>query len=151
MFEMGVEIKSGDVNLGELIGKFEGEWQVEFLAPHAVPVEFGTDPHYPGRDGVKNLEKWAHSKLGLTTKEAKKAAQAIAWKIFHKGTEPQPFLRPAVDEANFRIKQLIKDDMGLEDIADFIYGRAVDIINERGIADKGTLASKNMSGVRRTS
>lgn len=50
---------------------------------HAVPVELGTRPHMPP---VAPIKLWAEKKLGLTGKEAEKAAKAIAWKIFHRGT-----------------------------------------------------------------
>ena len=109
MFEMSVEVKDGpgEKNLGKLLAKFEdgAELEVVFDAPHAAAIEFGTDPHFPP---VEPLIGWAHRKLGLSIKEAKKAGNAIAWKIFHEGTDPQPFFRPAIDQTKVEINKLLK-------------------------------------------
>lgn len=70
--------------------------EIVYPAPYAAPVEFGTDPHMPP---VKPLQKWAKKKLGLSEKEAKKVGWGVAMKIKKEGTEPKPFLRPAVEEA----------------------------------------------------
>lgn len=86
---------------GELAGSGEvehlakGVWAVIYDAPHAKPIEYGSRPHMPPR-GV--LVNWARRKLGLSKKEAIKAANRIRWKIFMKGTEAQPFLRPPLNQ-----------------------------------------------------
>jgi len=65
-------------------------------APYADFIEYGTRPHPVS---PKHLVDWAHRKLNLSKEEAEKAAIAIANKIRKEGTEPQPFVRPAIDAA----------------------------------------------------
>jgi len=77
----------------EHLGK--AKWAVIYDAPHAKPIEYGSRPHMPP-PGV--LVKWAMRKLGLSKKEAIKVANRVRWKIFHKGTEAQPFLRPPLNQ-----------------------------------------------------
>lgn len=50
---------------------------------HAVPVEVGTKPHMPP---VAPIKLWAEKKLGLTGREATRAAWAIAMTIKRRGT-----------------------------------------------------------------
>ncbi len=50
---------------------------------HAVPVELGTRPHMPP---VQPIKLWAEKKLGLSGKEALRAAWAIAMTIKRRGT-----------------------------------------------------------------
>jgi hypothetical protein len=61
---------------------------------YAKFVEYGTSPHFPPIDPLK---KWAGRRLNLKEKEAERAAWAIAVKMSKEGTEPKPYLRPAVD------------------------------------------------------
>ncbi len=96
-------IKNGSVDSGQLLTtgnvnrKFL-EKEVVYPAPHAVFVEFGTQPHFVGRKGIAALTRWASRKLGLGEKEARSAAFAIAHKISREGMSPKPFLRPAISE-----------------------------------------------------
>lgn len=57
---------------------------------YGVDVEFGTSPHWTS---AKNLQGWSRRVLN-----DKGAAFAIAAKIAKKGTEAQPFFRPALDQ-----------------------------------------------------
>jgi hypothetical protein len=50
---------------------------------HAIPVELGTRPHMPP---VAPIKLWAEKKLGLTGREAQRAAWAIAMTIKRRGT-----------------------------------------------------------------
>lgn len=59
-------------------------------APHALPVEYGSVPHYPP---IKPLLKWARRVLGDES-----AAYAVQQKIGEEGTQPQPYVRPAFRE-----------------------------------------------------
>lgn len=138
MFEMSVDVEEGEgaKNLGKLTAKFTDELEVVFDAPHAAAVEFGTEPHFPP---VGPLIGWAQRKLGLPLPKAKKAGNAIAWKIFHHGTDPQPFFRPAVDQTRVEIAKLLKKGYGIEDMADLILQRAQDNILLKEISDEGTL------------
>lgn len=58
--------------------------------PYAEYVETGTKPHPVGMKAIQSLADWAQSRLGLGEKEAKDAAEGIAWKIRHHGTPAQP-------------------------------------------------------------
>lgn len=68
---------------------------------YALAVELGTKPHRPP---VLPLVDWVKAKFGLKGEEAEGAAHAIAWKIFHRGTEGRHMFRdtlarlaPAID------------------------------------------------------
>ena len=63
---------------------------------YAVPVELGTRPHFPP---VQALEDWVRQKLGLSGKEARSVAFAIARKISKVGTQGHFMFRDAF-EAN---------------------------------------------------
>ena len=62
---------------------------ISYDAPQADFIEFGTHPHMPP---VEPLERWAIRK-GF----GKGKGWAIAKKIERDGTDPKPFMRPAVD------------------------------------------------------
>lgn len=142
MIEISVSVEEGPgaKNLGKLLGKFEEDEGVEvvFDAPHSAAIEFGSEPHHPP---VEPLIGWAQRKLGLSHKEAKRAGWAIAKKIFKEGTDPKPFLRPAMDLTKVEIRALIKKDYSMDDIADLLLQRAQDFIIQKGISDEGTLLS----------
>lgn len=57
---------------------------------YGIHVEFGTSPHYVS---ATHLKKWAKRVLGNEG-----AAFAVAKKIAMKGTEAQPWMRPALDQ-----------------------------------------------------
>lgn len=90
-------IKNGTPDTGNLLrsSKIEGDTLV-FDAPYAEFVEFGTLPHPVS---ASKLFNWCRRKLKLDEKQAWAAAHAIAAKIRKEGTEEQPFLRPAIEEA----------------------------------------------------
>ena len=72
---------------------------------YGIHVEFGTSPHYVS---AKNLEAWSKRVLGN-----KNAAFAVAKKIAMKGTDAQPFFRPALDQVkNVWIKRYWERDLG---------------------------------------
>lgn len=95
-------IKNRSVDTGFLLKsgkppKWKGnECIVEYTAPYALFVEYGTEPHYIS---PKKLVGWVRRKLGIREPEALSVARAIAVKISREGTEPKPFLRPAINEA----------------------------------------------------
>jgi len=79
---------------------------------YAMAVEFGSRPHYlPVKAINEDLTRWAHLVLGLNQKDANAAAWAISKKIAAVGTEAQPYLRPAVDEAKIKAAAIIKNAM----------------------------------------
>ncbi len=144
MFSVEVERKSGDVDLDKILGPFEDSFEVFYNAIHAVFIEFGTEPHFPP---VDKIEAWARRKLGLSPKEVRKAAWAIASSMSRHGTDPQPFLRPAVEDARGQASKIFEKG-GIEDLADFILQSSQNIIVRKGLSDEGTLLASG--GVRRT-
>lgn len=68
---------------------------------HGAYIEFGTGPaaghaQYMPPKGV--LRQWIRRVLGIGDEKAiDEAEAAIRWKIYHKGTRPQPFMKPAFD------------------------------------------------------
>jgi len=70
-------------------------------SPHGAYLEFGTGPaaghaQYMPPKGV--LRQWIRRVLGIGDEKAiDEAEAAIRWKIYQKGTEPQPFMKPAFD------------------------------------------------------
>lgn len=81
----------------------DGECIIRYTAPYALFVEYGTGPH---PINPKKLVGWVRRKLGIRDPKALSVAYAVARKISREGTEPKPFLRPAVNEAleKFNIK-----------------------------------------------
>ncbi len=71
---------------------------------YGIHVEYGTSPHYVS---AKHLLRWAKLKLG-----DENAAYAVAKKIAQKGTEAQPFFRPALDQVkNVWVKRYWERDL----------------------------------------
>ncbi len=71
---------------------------------YGIDLEYGTSPHYVSG---KHLESWAKRVLGN-----KGAAFAVAKKIAQKGTEAQPFFRPALDQVkNVWVKRYWEKDL----------------------------------------
>lgn len=99
--------KSGYVEHEQFLYKIIG-----YDALHAAHIEFGTKPHYLPRSAIDGeLTHWAMRVLGLSEKEANKAAWGIAGKIAALGGEAQPYLRPAVDFAKMKATAIIKNAM----------------------------------------
>jgi hypothetical protein len=85
---------------------------VGYDALHAAHIEFGTKPHYLPRSAIDGeLTRWAMRVLGLSEKEANKAAWGIAGKIAALGGEAQPYLRPAADEGKVKAEGIIRNAM----------------------------------------
>lgn len=99
-------VNNGAVDTGALLNSIHVEMEGDAVivgsnleyAPH---VEFGTRPHFPP---LEPIEEWARRKL----KGDKATARKIAWKIYHYGTPPQPFLRPAIDKLPEIIKRIME-------------------------------------------
>ena len=71
------------------------EYEVGSDCPYAPFVEYGTEPHRPPFEAIYN---WVRVKIGGTEEEARKIAWKIVKKIEKEGTDPKPFLIPAVME-----------------------------------------------------
>lgn len=79
------------------IERGDGTVAVVFDAPHAIWIEYGTQPHPTSMEGRLKIKGWARRKLNLSEADAESASWAIVKKIAEEGMEPNPFLRPAVD------------------------------------------------------
>ncbi|HPD09306.1 MAG TPA: hypothetical protein PKZ73_05790 [Methanomassiliicoccales archaeon] len=134
--------------LEELCHEYEVHWTVSY----ARVIEYGCPPHPVSEEGVRNIERWAQRKARIeyTTKsgnqrkrklkedEARDMAEAIAWKIRLHGQEPNPWVRPAVDDARSKAAALFKRN-GTRAIADYVITRAQEYIDRKGIADTGKM------------
>lgn len=97
----GMLKKSGHIN-DEYLHK-----EVVYDAPHSVIIEFGTSPHMPPLQPIEDWVRRKRSDLGVKDGEIKKVARAIQMKISKYGTDPKPFLRPAYDDAQVRVDDII--------------------------------------------
>lgn len=98
----GMLKKSGHVEHGDL------EKSIVYEMPYAEDIEFGTDPHMPP---FEQIWGWVHRKradLGVKPSDVDKVAKAVQKKISERGTEPQPYLRPAFDEIEPRAADIIR-------------------------------------------
>lgn len=94
---------TGELLQSGYVEKEKNRKVIGYQAAHAVYVEFGTSPHMPP---VEVIEAWAKRRgLASGSKELRSIAWAIAKKIEKYGTDPQPFLRPAVDAAIMKMKK----------------------------------------------
>ena len=67
-----------------------GNYKLSDGVDYGIDVEFGTSPHYTS---AKNLKGWARRVL-----KNESAAYAVTKSIAKRGTEAQPFFRPAMDQ-----------------------------------------------------
>jgi hypothetical protein len=128
------------------------EYEVHWTMPYARVIEYGCSPHPVSEEGVRAIEKWAQRKVRTeyTTKsgnqrkrklketEAREMAEAIAWKIRLHGQEPNPWVRPAIDDAKTKADKLFKKN-GMRAVADYVITRAQEYIDRKGIADTGKM------------
>ena len=70
--------------------------RIVYNCPYASDIEFGTDPHYVN---PMKLAKWAIRKLNVPRNQAYATGKAISRKIASEGTNPKPFLRNAIQQA----------------------------------------------------
>lgn len=96
---------SGDLSRSiRVIENRDGTVFVGSDLPYAPCIEFGSLPHMPP---VEPLRKWCRLKLGVSRNEAEECAWAVAMKIKKEGCKPQPFFRPALDEADRILKNVL--------------------------------------------
>jgi len=113
-------IAAGPFNEGNLLRSlnqyFEDEMTgyIGYTAPYAKPVEFGSKPHFPPPDAIR---EWARNKLGLRGRELERATWGICRKIDQYGTEAQPFLRPATEMASPKVGGLYTKHLAREGLA----------------------------------
>lgn len=65
---------------------------------YAAPVEFGAVPHAAPWEPI---QEWA-ARHGIEN------WRGVWWKIYHHGTQPQPYMRPAIHENETNITELIR-------------------------------------------
>jgi hypothetical protein len=83
--------------------------------------------------------EWVQRKLGIKGAKAKAATEAIRWKIYETGLEPQPFARPAVYDASAHLVELLEQELSLSTVAEYIKSQAQYYIELNGTTDQGTL------------
>jgi len=93
------------------------EVRVVAAAIHAPYIEFGTgpgaeEPHPKYMPPYQVIESWCKRKLGISGKELPKVAKAIQWSIYHHGTQPKPFMRPARNWAEHELETRMKGELG---------------------------------------
>lgn len=77
---------------------------------YAVPVEFGTKPHFPPIDP---LTYWARRKLGISGAEARSVAFRIARKIAQRGTEGYRMFEYGLEEGE-KVARKTSKALGIE-------------------------------------
>jgi hypothetical protein len=88
----GFLLRSGEIHKEDNL-----HYTVLFSAPYSASIEFGARPHFVS---ARILINWVRKKLGISNiKKATSIAYAISNSIAKNGTDPKPFLRPAIDEA----------------------------------------------------
>lgn len=83
------------------------EKEIEYRAFYASYIEYGTDPR-ERMPPVDAIERWVERKGIAKGKNIRSTAFAIARSIQKNGTRPQPFLRPARNEANVRKNEIMQ-------------------------------------------
>lgn len=103
------------ISIDELRKEIQGDLEREGIEPvsvtidsdHAAFLEFGTDGSSEGKTPYKEILAWARTKPNLAKlppSEQKRAAYMIKRKIDREGTDPHPFIAPA-------LKDLVETDI----------------------------------------
>jgi len=92
----GTLLKTGYVNRRFL------DKQIIYPVLYADYIEYGTRPHMPPVDA---LIGWVRRKLRVDESKARSIAWSIAKHIKKYGTEPKPYLRPAMYQVQHNYKQ----------------------------------------------
>ena len=94
-------VDSGTSDTGQLLQSSDGTFKssqgtasFSFTAPYADDIEYGTDPH---NVPFQPIFEWCKRKLKMDDKEAERFANYVIRKIAIDGTEPNPFVRNAID------------------------------------------------------
>ncbi|MGP8322419.1 MAG: hypothetical protein ACT6FG_00255 [Methanosarcinaceae archaeon] len=83
------------------------EKEIEYRAFYASYIEYGTDSR-ERMPPVDAIERWVKRKGIAKGKNIRSTAFAIARYIQKNGTRPQPFLRPAKNEADVRKNEIMQ-------------------------------------------
>jgi HK97 gp10 family phage protein len=87
----------------------EFDKKVIYDSPYAPFIEWGTRPHFPPYEPIRDWTWRNRSNLGISDKEVNGVAYQICLKIAREGTEPQPYMRPAFDEVSSRVGDIIRN------------------------------------------
>jgi hypothetical protein len=141
------------------------EYAIHYTMPHARVIEYGAGPAHEGEPRDKfmppkePIRRWAQLKVPAYTisrkmdgpfiretkrkrkrsdEELDELTEAIRWHIYHYGIEPNPWIRPAIDDAKTKTKTLFKRN-GMRGIVDYIITRAQENIDRKGIHYTGKM------------
>jgi len=143
------------------------EYEIHYTTVYSKYIEYGAgpahtpDPHAKFMPPKEPIRKWAAKKVPAYTvsrkmegpfiRETKRKrkrsedeldelTEAIRWHIYNYGIEPNPWIRPAIDDATAKADKLFKkNNMGMRGIADYIITRAQEYIGKKKIHDTGTM------------
>ena len=73
-------------------------------AQYGLPVELGTNPHFPP---VAPIQHWVERKLGYAGKEAAQVAFLIARSISRRGTKPRKMFTGTFEENTSRVLNIL--------------------------------------------
>lgn len=83
---------------------------VKVDAPHAPFMEYGTRPHFPP---IEPIKQWVWRKMDVATdEEAEEIAWLICWKIFKYGIQPRHFMLRALQ--TFKRQKILKQEIDRE-------------------------------------
>lgn len=98
IIDEGTLLKTGEVKKEDL------KVSVIYPLPYADSIEFGRLPG--SMPPVSSIQGWVKRKLNIKDdKESRSVAWAIASDIKKKGTNPRPFLGPAIDDVSKELKR----------------------------------------------
>ena len=93
----GSLLKSGNINRNFL------DKEIVYTMPYADSIEFGRNPG--SMPSVVAINGWVQRKLGIKDDIiSRRIAWAIAQDIEKNGTQPRPYLQPAIEAARMKFK-----------------------------------------------
>ena len=112
-------ISRGSMHAEETVNGLHVEGFVGSPEPYVEPVDLGTRPHFPP---IEALTDWVKLRFQVSSEaQAEHIARAIAWKIFHRGTEGKHAfervldrITPALDEIFMRARTRISSQIGFD-------------------------------------
>lgn len=76
---------------------------------YARAVEDGTKPGYRGMPPREPLAAWLRVRHGLSKKESDRRSYGLARYLQAHGTQPRPFMKPAFEQNQSRLMQMLRD------------------------------------------
>ena len=91
----------------ELVDGLQVQGFVGSSLDYVQPVDLGTKPHFPP---IEPLVDWVKIRFAVTSEQqAEHIARAIAWKIFHRGTEGAHVFPEVLARLEPQLQQIFKD------------------------------------------